>query len=485
MTNRYEIQSNKEIRQLARSVPIKSSFDVIVVGGGVAGLAAAVSAGRLGADTVLIERNSFLGGTATAGLMTLFTIPYQYTSGFTREFYDRLEESGGAVKSKAVPFAPEVFKSVALSFIIESNVTCRFYTYTSDVIAVDGTVKGVIMESKSGREAVLGRTFIDATGDADMAFLAGAPIIKGREADGKMRPISLIFRMGNVNLRQVEAYWKQHPEQFSPDPGHSYINTEEKIVRLDGFFDLMEAGRKAGRVPINAHYLRLFGIAGERGEVFINTVRIYDVDGTDAAQLTQAEFEARHQMDQLIAYLRDEIPGFKDSYLIDSATNLGVRETRRIVGRYVLTLDDCKNRVKPDDYIFHDFAHMVPGVEIHSPDAGEGAPEDPYVRKLVLPMNDFFFPYRCLLPKKVDGMLVCGRCVSVTHDADSWTRGMPTCMLTGQAAGIAAALSAKKGISPVNVAVSEIRAELSKQGVDTGDEANQKPQRQSISVKHA
>jgi ribulose 1,5-bisphosphate synthetase/thiazole synthase len=466
--NKYEFVSEKEIRQLSRMIPVGLTADVIVVGGGVAGLAAAVAAGRLGVKTVLIERNSFIGGTATAGGMTLFTIPHKYTSGITREIYDRLKENGGAVLGKVVPFDPEVFKFVALSMLEEAGVECRFYSYFSDVIKVGDSIEGVVVESKSQRQAFLGKAVIDTTGDADVAYMAGVPTVKGREEDGRMRPMSLIFRMGNVNIAEIEDYWKSNPKQFSPDPGHSYVNTQEGIVRLDGFFDIIEEGRKLGKIHSNAHYLRIYGISGARGEVFINSTRMYNLDGTNAIDLTKAEFEGRHQMRELITYLKERVPGFRESYLIDSACNLGVRETRRIIGEYILTESDLEARYRPEDVVFHDYAHQVPGVEIHSPDAKEGASDDPYVRQLVLPMNDFYFPYRCLLPKAIDRLLVGGRCVSVTHEADSWTRGMPTCMLTGQAAGVAAALSVIEQTSPKKLNPEMIRHRLIQQGVDVG-----------------
>ena len=240
-------------------------------------------------------------------------------------------------------------------------------------------------------------------------------------------------------------------------------------MRLDGFFSLTEAARARGEIHKNCHYLRLHGIIRSgRGVITINSTRIYNVDGTSAEDLTRSYLEGQRQIQQLAAFLQKSVPGFEESNLLDSAPTLGVRETRRIRGEYLLSELDIATPTIFPDAIARVYAHVPTGVEIHSPDAGEGGANDIYVRGLKLDMREFFVPYRSLVPLQIEGLLVGGRCISVTHEADSSTRTQPVCMSTGQAAGIAAAISSQKGGQPRQLDVQLVQQELLRQGVDLG-----------------
>jgi hypothetical protein len=371
-----------------------------------------------------------------------------------------MAERGGAVRGPVIPFDPEAFKQVALEKLQAAGVRLLFYTWTVATIVEEGRVKGVIIENKSGRQAILAKAIIDASGDGDVAASAGAQYVLGRESDNKMRPMSVVFRMGPVHVRKIKEYRDQNPKDFSPDPGHNILDIDQKIVRLDGFFKIVRAANKAGHLDKNIHYLRLYGIAGEAGNLYINTVRVYGVDGTNAQDLSRAQEEAMRQIREIAAFVKADVPGFANAVILETAVMMGVRETRRILGHYTLGIEDCGTARRFDDTIMTNETHIVPGVEIHSPDGGEGAADDAYVAGLELPFNEFSVPYGCLIPVGLDGILVAGRCISTTHEGDSWTRSQPFMMQIGEAAGTAAALAAQTGISPRALDVRKVQKAL-------------------------
>ncbi len=231
---------SENILEPERRVTVAAKVDVLVVGGGPAGLGSALAAARQGAATLLVERNGFLGGVATTALMTIFLHHRERLSGISREIVDALVERKGGVAGKVINFDPEVFKEVALELLEAAKVKLLLYSWAVAPILEDRVVRGAIVENKSGRQALLAKTTIDCTGDADLAFQAGVPTVKGRESDGKMRPISLIFRMGNIDFRALVDYARAHPDQFTRDPNFQVLDLEKGVVRISGFFDLVE-----------------------------------------------------------------------------------------------------------------------------------------------------------------------------------------------------------------------------------------------------
>jgi len=411
--------------------------EVLVVGGGPAGVAAAVSSGRLGAKTLLVERYGFLGGMATAGLVNPFMVS-RFPSGelimspVFREIVDKLKEVGAASSGKLfgqphIVFDPEVLKFVLLEHVKEAGVKILFHSLGSGAILKGRKLAGVVLETKSGQVRVFSKVTIDATGDADIAAGSGAPYELGRAKDGLMQPATMNFNIGGVDAGKMP--------------------TREEMDRM------FLAAKEAGRVAIPREKLLWFETV-RPGEVHFNVTRIIGIDGTRVEDLTKAEIEGRRQVEEVFGFLKEEVPGFAASYISSVATQVGIRETRRIVADYVLTEDDVLS-----GKVFKDgIAKCSYPIDIHDP-KGVGT-----TFKLLEKTYDI--PYRCLVPKKVENLLVAGRPISVTHEAFSSTRVMPTCMALGEAAGIAAALSAKKKISPKKVDAGQIREILLKRGAN-------------------
>lgn len=463
------IDASGRIVEPSRDVPVARETDVLVVGGGIAGVMAALAAGRCGARTLLAERFGSLGGTGTSAMMNLFYVPYSAARGPIRELFDRLIARDGAIPGEFVVYDPELYKVTALEMLAEANVEILLHTLVSDVVMHDRVLRGIVVENKSGRQAVLSRVTIDASGDADVSARAGAPYVKGRESDGKMRPMTLIFRMGGVDVGRLVEYVKAHPEDFSPDPLQCMLDLDHHMIRVFGFFKLVEEAKARGELWQDCYYFRVESVLPERGVLTVNATRVYGVDGTKAEDLSRAEIETRHQMLQLAAFARGRIPGFERSFILDSASTIGVRETRRIRGEYVMTEDDIIEGRRYRDVVAVDANQQNPRQQGgHPPDGKEGGPQDIEARELIARMFVYEIPYRSLVPKDVDGLLVAGRCISVEHHADVYTRNQGSAMATGVAAGVAAALAARAGVPPRQVDIGAVQAKLRALGIDLG-----------------
>ncbi|HZS31756.1 MAG TPA: FAD-dependent oxidoreductase [Methylomirabilota bacterium] len=450
-----------------RHLPVAHEADVLVVGGGIAGVMAAIAAGRTGARTLLVERFGSLGGTGTSAMMNLFYVPYAAARGLVRELFDRLIARGGAIPGEFVVYDPELYKVTALDMLADAGVQVLLHTLVSDAIMDGDRLRGIVVENKSGRQAILARVTVDASGDGDVAARAGAPYIKGRERDGKMRPMTLIFRMGGVDAARLVEYVRAHPEDFSPDPLQCMLDLEHHMIRVFGFFKLVEQAKARGELWPDCYYFRVESVLPDRGVLTVNATRVYGVDGTRADDLSRAEIETRRQMLQLAAFARKYVPGFERSFVLDSASTIGVRETRRIRGEYVMTEDDILAGRQYDDVVGVDANQQNPRQQGgHPPDGKEGGPQDLEARSMIARMFVYEIPYRVLVPQAIDGLLVAGRCLSVDHHADVYTRNQGTAMASGVAAGVAAALAARAGVEPRRVDVAAVQGELRRLGAD-------------------
>lgn len=450
-----------------RRAQVAADTDVLIVGGGPAGLGAAVGAADAGARVVLAERYGFLGGNATAALvmplMSFHTrksargkedpaalLPTDHgpgdpiVAGVLKRLLERLVRAGGAIAPSletgyVVPFDPEWFKLCALDLLDEARVQFLLHAFAADVErdADDSAhIAGVVFETKSGPVVVRARAIVDCTGDGDIAARAGAPFEVGR-FDGLTQPMTLMFRVVDFERSAFEAYVRAHPTQWRG---------------VHGLWDLVREASAAGELDLPREDMLFFATPHAR-EVSVNSTRINRVLGVDVWDLSYAEWCGRRQMREIATFLRKYVPGFERAYVAQSGVHIGVRETRRIVGDYQLTAEDVLCARKFDDAI----ARGAYPVDIHNP-GGKGT-----VLKYV-PLGDAYdIPLRALLPQALENVIVAGRCISGTHEAHSSYRVMPIVMATGQAAGVCAALAARSRRAPREVPVAQVQRELLRQ----------------------
>lgn len=413
-----------------RELEIKGKYDVIVCGSGPAGIGAAVTAGRNGAKTLLLEQNGTVGGVATSGLMSHFT--GDCNSKIYKEVLKRQADSRIYQKGEITPtIDPEVLMNVYFDMLKEANVEVLLYTFVCDAIAENNTLKGVIVENKSGRNVYLAKTIIDATGDGDVAYKAGAEFFKGRENDEKMQPATIMFKLGGVDYERAVF-----PPSFETE-----VPTEKG--------ELQSLARKI--LPYPAGHILLYQ-STLPGVVTVNMTNCTDVDATKAEDWTRATIVCRSQMGKIVEFLREYAPGYENCYIVSSAPFLGIRETRHFKGLYSITENDILEAKVFDDYVVKD-AHF--NFDIHNID-GSGLDKNGS-QKNFTQNKGYTIPYRCLVPEKIDGLLLSGRNISGTHIAHSNFRAMPICMGIGEAAGAAAALACKKDCKPREITANAIR----------------------------
>lgn len=455
----------------ARRGQLAAETDVLVVGGGPSGLGAAVGAAAVGADVILAERYGFLGGNATAALVmplmsfhtwsapkpekegaaTLYPTDHgrgePVVEGVLKMLLERLVKSGGALSPSLktgymIPFDPEIFKLTALDLLDEAGAHFLFHAFASDALVDNGRIRGVVFETKSGPVVIHARVVVDCTGDGDIAARAGAPFEVGRHEDRLVQPMTLMFRMVEFEKAAFEQYVKEHPDQWRG---------------VHGLWDLVKKATAAGELELPREDMLFFATPHDQ-EVSVNCTRVTRTLGTDVWDLTYAEWQSRRQMRQIVAFFRKYVPGFEKAHAVQSGVNVGVRETRRIIGDYQLNVEDVLSARKFPDGI----ACCAYPVDIHSPE-GQGT-----MLKRLPPGESYDIPLRCLLPQGVEGLLVAGRCISGTHEAHSSYRVMPTSMATGHAAGVCAAIAAKGEKSPRSIPSEEVQKELLRQGAKLG-----------------
>jgi hypothetical protein len=435
------------MREPARDVKVVARADVVVVGGGPAGMAAAFAAARNGASTVMLERYSHLGGLASGGMVLVLDDMWDShlreisVRGVCLNLIERLDALGLAQFPRqdewgiapaaiqrwtrwgafdfhtqdkphpivfAAAFDPDGFKRVALEMVAAHGVDLRLHSWFSHAWVEGRRIKGVVCDTKSGRQAILGDVVIDTTGDLDVAAAAGAPHIGGAYM------LTTVFRLGNVDCDAAERFEREQPKQFAL--------LDKEVKRLIG-------GSWAHwwlRTPLP-------------GVVWCNCPHMTGLDGLKVEDLTRAEVTGRQHIHQSVDFVRANVPGFERCVVIDVAPQTGVRQTRMLEGEYVITKEDLMARTR--------FADAV----------ARG--------------RDYTTPYRALLPKQIDNLLVAGRHYSATSSAQKMSREIPPCMAMGEAAGVAAAMALDAGVSVRDVDVKRLQAKLRAQGADPGDQS--------------
>jgi ribulose 1,5-bisphosphate synthetase/thiazole synthase len=383
-----------------RKIPVIEQADVVVVGGGTAGLPAAVAAARSGAKTVLVERWGYTGGAAVGGLV--ITVPKNAGIwGIQQEFYDELKKLGGVrflKKEQWYNVSAPYCKYLGDQYLKRAGVVILYHSWFADVIRNGNRIEAVIIENKSGRQAVQAKVVVDCTGDADVAFRLGMPTEKG-DANGKMDPVTAMYMMANIKTKGYDGFRR----------------LRRKRPRLKvSWFAITE---------VNPGEANCWG-----GNAW--------GDGTDVRDITRMEIDLREQVITESRNMQKYLPGFKDAFVSIMAEQMGVRETRRIVADYTLTGNDVKEKRAFDDSI--------------------GA------------AYEFTIPYRSLLPKGSNNLLVAGRCIGADRRAHGRVRIVPNCCTTGQAAGTAAALAVDSGVPPRRIDIGRLQARLDKQGINLG-----------------
>ena len=476
-------QADGGILQPARTLPVESEYDVVVVGGGIAGFGAGVAAARAGARTLVVEQLSMLGGLVTAGLVNKVL---DFVGGIGAEMFKRLEEVDGLWHRNS---DPEKHKLILDRMAREAGCDLLFVTSVVDSIVSGDEIRGVVVENKTGRQAILAKRVVDCSGDADAAFHAGCEVMQGRPGDGLSQACSLEFRLGGVewdayaesDLKKTDSGWVRLIEQAKAEG--------DTVWKLENHLNWMT------HIP---------GRPERRGmdEVSICLAHSRNCRPTDARDLTRMYLEGREQVDELWRFIRKRVPGFAGSYLIDTGCLMGVRESRRVLGEYVMRGMDIASCRKFDDVI----AISHHGYDVHNPDGvgnikwieaeidgktcyvithpgsgmsstwdppgGKDAYTDSKGRKgdaMRFPEKIAYdIPYRSLLPVKMDNLLVAGRCLSADFMAQSGCRLIMCCLSMGESAGTAAAMSLEKGVRPRDLDIMELQRRLVANGMDIG-----------------
>jgi succinate dehydrogenase/fumarate reductase flavoprotein subunit len=442
-----------------RQIPVLMETDVVIAGGGVAGPFAAIAAGRLGARTVLVERFGALGGNLTIGMNSKPSgiLP----GGIPLEFWNRAQKLGAAggrytaqigngTIELTAPCDPEMAKILLFKMCVEAGVTTLFECITSVPIVEENVVKGVIVEGKGGRQAILSRVVVDCTADGDLAVAAGVPFVLGSES-GEMQPVSMYFKVNQVKMKEFVEWANTHPEDVTERA--ISVNHPEYGIWATGFERMLKQYQKDKGITLQRENVTLKTARGMT-EVFCNSTRVINSSGISLLDISKAIAELYRQIEANYDFVRERIPGFEDCYISGISPMLGVRETRHILGDYFLTGEDVMTGRKFDDSIGVDASAM----DIHDVKGSRMRFEN---------YPPYEIPFRSLVPQKIEQLLIAGRCISNDHVAHGRTRNLPACMTTGQAAGIAAAAAVKTGTVVRNVDVSGVQKTLKDMGMPT------------------
>jgi len=444
-----------QIEEPARQIPVLMNADIVVVGGGTTGPLAAIAAARQGKSVVLIERFGSLGGNLTLGLNTkpsgslLGGLPLEIwnlarSSGAAGDDYIAKTKTGGV--NIASPCDPEIMKMLLTRLCADAGVQVLFETLVSRPILEGNTIIGVIVENKAGRSFIGAKVVVDCSADGDIAAAAGAPFIMGSGEEGeelKMQPVGMYFTMADVDLIALSR-WARTTDDI---PAQAIPDNDAQLdygLWLTGFNKAVQAYKKKTGIDLPRENITL---KTANGLMYVNATRVLDVDVFSPTEFSSAIIECYRQIDEYAKFLIKEIPGFEKARIAQIAPVLGVRETRHIEGEYTLTTDDVMHGTPFDDTIGVD----VSAFDVHAPKG-----EDVDFQGL----KPYEIPYRCMVPKGVEQLLVAGRCISADHGAHGRTRNMPACMAMGQAAGIAASIAIGSNTTVRHVSTENLQSAL-------------------------
>lgn len=427
---------------------LKQKYDIIVAGAGIAGISSAVKAARLGASVLLIEHYGFVGGMSTAGMVSPFMKHSINDETLVKGVFEDIEHE--MISRKGMidnGFYASSFRASAYNLLSDANCTILLNARINEVKRTGNKIHSVIVVTDDSEIEIQAEVFIDTTGDAQLVYLGGFPYQKGDEKTGKLQALTLFFRMAGIDVKAVTEYAKQHREDFFD--WMEYDFDFNKIISIAGFFSFVKRAISEKRLSEEVQYI-FFTTLPESGEGSFNTSNILGVDGSTSEELTKAELIGRKQVAQVVELLQNEIPGFSNSILLETAVQVGVRETRRAVGDYIVTGDDIKQARKFDDAI----ARACYGIDIHGQKDEESRMEH-------LKEGEYYeVPIRALIVKEADNLLVAGRCISSTREGHSALRIQPTSAATGEACGALAAIAVKNNKSIREIDYKEVQKEI-------------------------
>lgn len=417
-------------------------YNVVVIGGGPAGTVAAIAAARQGVSVLLVEQNGYLGGMLTcAGVgpqMTFHAGSTQVVRGIPDEIICRLQELGlspGHMEdfvgyaSSITPFDAEGMKLILETLALESGVQLLYHTVYTGCTVEKGRITKVKLYSKNGFFDVTADVFLDCSADADLATHAGVSSVYGRDSDNLAQPMTMNIKVANVDREEVTAFVKSNQNDMLATIPFDHL---DQIPRtgIQGAYSLIKAAKANGEFDVDRDIVLCFE-TNNPGEFILNMSRVVRKSAVDPFQLTEAEIEGRKQAHQIVAFMRNHIPGFKNCLIVSTGPNIGIRESRKINGCYKLTAEDLL-----DNRMFSDAIAMggYP-IDIHSPDGAT------MKHRFLKPGSWYSVPYRSLIVNEVENLIVAGRCISTTHEACAAIRVTPIVMAIGQAAGTAAAQS--------------------------------------------